>query len=146
MATKTYEQCRDCQTTDPTRLYASRKMPRCHDCQHYQNLLTKATGGGVAFTREQFLAWRNQAGNRACTYCHIDSATLAQLAIVNVRTKRPFEVVGVDRRDNTQPYTLANIVPCCAPCNGIKSGMLTEEEMRIVGAQMSAIWSARLAG
>ncbi len=145
MATpKLYHQCSDCGTTDPQRLYASRKMPRCHDCQHYFNLTTKATGGGVTFTREQFLAWREEEGHRACKYCRITSAELTKLAIVNVRTKRPFEVIGVDRRDNTQPYALDNLVPCCAPCNGIKSGLLTEAEMDTLGPVLAGIWKARL--
>ena len=144
MASKLYQQCKDCQTTDTARLYASRKMPRCQDCQHYYNLTTKATGGGVGFTREEFLAWRQQPGNRACKYCFIDSASLSRLRIVNVRTKRPYEVIGVDRRDNLLPYTLENLVPCCAPCNGIKSGLLTEGEMVQLGSLLRNIWKARL--
>lgn len=145
MAGKLYHQCSDCKTTDPALLYASRKMPRCHDCQHYYNLKTKATGGGVEFTREQFLEWRRQPGHRACKYCQITSADLSRLAILNVRTKRPYEVIGVDRRDNAKPYALDNLVPCCAPCNGIKSGLLTESEMETLGPVLAGIWQARLA-
>jgi hypothetical protein len=53
-----YSGCRDCGTLDPMLLYRSGRMQRCHDCQHYENLTRKGTGGGVEFTREQFVEWR----------------------------------------------------------------------------------------
>ena len=42
-------------------------------------------------------------------------------------------------------YALSNLVPCCAPCNGIKSGLLTEAEMETLGPVLAGIWQARLA-
>lgn len=139
-----YTKCKDCETTDPAKLYRSGKMQYCHDCQHFRNLSSKKTGGGVFFTCEEFRAWRNEPSHQYCRYCQIDSAILTELAIVNVRTKRPFEVLGVDRRDNSLPYTLDNLVPCCAPCNAIKSSILTESEMEKLGPHLRTIWQERL--
>jgi 5-methylcytosine-specific restriction endonuclease McrA len=120
-------------------------MPRCHDCQHYDNLTKKATGGGVEFTREEFVAWkRGDPANRRCAYCGIDGAILVQLGIINVRNKKPYEVIGVDRVDNSRPYRLDNIVACCGPCNAIKGSILTDFEMRLLGPTLRQVWDARL--
>lgn len=138
--------CVDCGTTDPTRHYRSGKMARCHDCQNYLNLSAKKTGGGVEFSREEFLRWKSEDTHRACTYCHIDSETLYRLDVPNVRTGKRQEVVGVDRKDNTLAYTLANIQPCCPLCNAIKGGILTDAEMRALAPSLRQIWTTRLAG
>ena len=140
----TYTKCKECGTQSPNKLYRSGRMALCHDCQHFKNLSLKKTGGGVFFTCEEFRAWRLEPSHQHCRYCGIDSQTLTQLAIVNVRTKRPFEVLGVDRRNNALPYTLANLVPCCAPCNAIKSSILTESEMEILGRSLNQVWMNRL--
>jgi hypothetical protein len=65
--------------------------------------------------------------------------------VLNPRTKKRFEAIGVDRKDNTRPYTLDNITPCCALCNTIKSGILTHAEMTSLGPSLRALWDARLA-
>jgi 5-methylcytosine-specific restriction endonuclease McrA len=120
-------------------------MTRCYDCQNYLNLTTKKTGGGVHFTREEFVAWkRGNVQNRRCAYCGIDSQRLYALRIVNVRTKRSDESIGVDRRDNELPYDLANLVSCCGPCNAIKGSILSDSEMRETGAVLTRLWQARL--
>lgn len=120
-------------------------MPRCYDCQNFLNLTRKATGGGVQFTREDFLAWK-VGRERACTYCGITADALYELAIVNPRNKRRYESIGVDRIDNSVPYSLENIIPCCGPCNAVRGGVLTHEEMRTLGSSLRQIWAARLAG
>jgi hypothetical protein len=56
--------CRDCGTTDPTLHYISGRMKRCYDCQRYLNLSTKKTGGGVEFSREEFLEWVRERPER----------------------------------------------------------------------------------
>jgi hypothetical protein len=81
---------------------------------------------------------------RRCVYCGIDSAQLYSLNVLNPRTKRRYEVIGVDRIDNDQPYDLANLVPCCPLCNQIKSQLLSYEEMRTVGSEVRRLWDARL--
>jgi 5-methylcytosine-specific restriction endonuclease McrA len=121
-------------------------MLRCHDCQHYVNLTKKTTGGGVEFTREEFVAWKRQIpGRRQCVYCGISGDELYALDVVNPRTKKRFEVIGVDRRDNQLPYRLDNVDPCCPLCNQIKSQLLTTAEMHILGPHLRELWRARLA-
>jgi hypothetical protein len=63
--------CRDCSTEDSELHYRSGKMTRCYDCQNYYNLTTKATGGGVNFAREDFVAWK-RSQPRECHYCGFD--------------------------------------------------------------------------
>lgn len=139
--------CKDCSTEDSSLHYRSGRMNRCYDCQNYLNLTTKATGGGVRFSREEFLVWkRSNPAARRCSYCGIDSPQLHGLGVVNVRTKKVYESIGVDRRDNSQPYTVDNIVSCCGPCNAIKSSILTDAEMRKVGRTLADIWRKRLSG
>jgi hypothetical protein len=79
-------------------------MRLCIDCQHFDNLTKKVTGGGVLFTREEFLAWkRADPSRRVCVYCGLDASRLYALGLVNPRTKKRFEVIGVDRIDNEEP-------------------------------------------
>jgi hypothetical protein len=135
--------CRDCRIEDSELHYRSGKMTRCYDCQNYDNLTKKATGGGVNFTREDFVAWK-RAQPRECHYCGLRERDLYRIGVVNVRTKRVMESIGVDRIDNDRPYTLDNIVLCCGPCNAIKSSILTAHEMEILGPAIGEIWAARL--
>ena len=87
--------CVECGTIHPVLHYRSGKMTRCYDCQNYLNLTTKRTGGGVQFSREQFITWkRSSPERRKCSYCGIDSAGLQKLGAVNVRTKGPYESIG----------------------------------------------------
>jgi hypothetical protein len=87
---------------------------------------------------------RASARNRRCAYCGIDSTSLYRLAILNVRNKKPYESIGVDRRNNSKPYTLDNIHSCCGLCNAIKGGILTDSEMRDVGKVLGRLWEVRL--
>jgi hypothetical protein len=66
------------------------------------------------------------------------------LAIVNPRNRKRFESIGVDRRDNTAPYSLGNLVPCCGPCNALRSSILTFDEMVELGPTLRRVWEARL--
>jgi hypothetical protein len=34
---------------------------------------------------------------------------------------------GLDRIDNAKPYTMENVVPCCATCNRAKLNLTVEE-------------------
>jgi 5-methylcytosine-specific restriction endonuclease McrA len=121
-------------------------MPRCVDCQHYKNLLSKSTGGGVEFTAEEFRSWRRDSPlRRRCVFCGVDGEQLYALNILNPRTKKRYEVIGVDRKDNQLPYRLDNIQPCCPLCNGIKSGVLSDAEMLRLGPILREFWDARLA-
>lgn len=135
--------CVDCDTSDPDLHYRSGRMRRCKDCQNYANLLSKTTGGGVTFTREEFVAWK-RAQVRRCYYCTLDESDLFDLGVTNVRTKKTMETIGVDRLDNARNYSLDNIVLCCGPCNAIKSNILSSEEVSRLGPAVLEIWQSRL--
>lgn len=138
--------CQDCETADETLHYRSGKMKRCYDCQNYANLATKKTGGGINFSREEFVTWkRGSPERRRCVYCGIDQAQLYALDILNPRNGSRYEAIGVDRVDNDQPYVLSNLVPCCPLCNQIKSQLLTYDEMMKLGPQLRDLWDARAA-
>lgn len=135
--------CRDCATEDPHLHYRSGRMQRCYDCQNYLNITTKRTGGEVHFTREEFVSWK-RSRPRTCYYCGIDQQDLALLGVVNPRTGRIMESIGVDRIDNHGDYALENLVPCCGACNAIKSSILSSAEMQGLGPALSIIWEKRL--
>lgn len=42
-------------------------------------------------------------------------------------------VSGLDRKDNSVGYILGNVVPCCQPCNFLKSNLSCEEFIYRVG-------------
>ena len=137
--------CEDCGTTDGALLYRSGKMAKCVDCQHFANLKNKKTGGGLSFDRAAFVAWKRESPDRRiCVYCGLTPGELYELDIVNPRTKRRYETLGVDRIDNSRPYDLDNLAPCCPLCNQIKSQLLTYGEMMSLGPHVRAIWVARL--
>lgn len=121
-------------------------MKRCYDCQNFVNLTRKQTGGGIDLTRDAFVGWKRESSDRRrCAYCGLSAEELYELKILNPRNKRQYESIGVDRRDNSLPYRLDNLIPCCGPCNAIKGGVLTESEMRELGGALRKIWLARLA-
>ncbi len=47
---------------------------------------------------------------------------------------------GLDRKDSSVGYILANVVPCCRNCNRVKNSILTYEEMK---AAMNAVMFLR---
>lgn len=51
----------------------------------------------------------------SCTYCGLSPST--------------FQIMGIDRRDNSKGYTSENAVPCCKNCNTRKHTK-TEEEFK----------------
>jgi hypothetical protein len=69
---------------------------------------------------------------------------LYELRVINPRNRKRFESIGVDRIDNDGSYRLSNLVPCCGPCNSIRSSILSHEEMLRIGASMREIWEERL--
>ena len=77
-------------------------------------------------------------------YCGIGVDDLYRLNILNPRTKKRYENIGVDRMDNSRSYELANLIPCCPPCNHVKGHLLTYEEIRAIGPNLRSIWIARL--
>lgn len=50
---------------------------------------------------------------------------------------------GLDRVDNTQDYTIGNIVPCCSICNVMRSTYWTYDEFKQIGAVLSKLNAVR---
>ena len=135
--------CADCGTEERTLLYRSGRMGRCYDCQGYVNLKVKSKGT-LPYDRETFVEWKRAAeSRRRCGYCGIDSAGLYALQVINVRTKKAYESIGVDRIDNARGYELDNIRPCCGPCNAIRGSILTAAEMDVLGPALAELWRRR---
>ena len=78
----------------------------------------KARGYELLLTREQFVAIT--AMN--CTYCGLPPSNVVKAPNGN----GDFVYSGIDRKDNSKGYTLANSVPCCKECNISKSDMSME--------------------
>lgn len=49
----------------------------------------------------------------------------------------------LDRKDNSQGYSLSNCVVCCSQCNYIKGKFLSYQEMLQLGPHLKSIYSAR---
>jgi hypothetical protein len=135
--------CGDCGTEEAALHYRSGRMKRCYDCQAYVNLTVKSKAP-LPYDREAFVAWkRSDPSRRLCSYCGLDAPRLHALGIVNVRTKKVYESIGLDRIDNEQGYELANLRPCCGPCNAIRSTILRPDEMERLGLLLADIWAER---
>lgn len=77
-------------------------------------------------SKEQFY----ELSQMNCSYCELKPSN----------GKIPYMYSGLDRKEPKLGYTMQNVVPCCARCNGIKSDKLSYEEMKIA---MDAIKKAK---
>ena len=73
--------------------------------EKYRNYIYRSitTDRELSISYEEFL---DLVTNYSCYYCGLDNDQL-----------------GLDRVDNSQGYTLENVVPCCRPCNVAKNDM-----------------------
>ena len=123
---------------------------RCTVCVRFGALSSNAQrarrGGdtpGVDITLTGFAEWfANQP--RRCSYCSIPESLL-DLLDLKTQVGLPLSRLGVDRPENTKPYTAHNMVLCCFACNKAKSNTFTESEMRFVGEAVAEAWTRRLA-
>ena len=60
---------------------------------------------------------------QACYYCGITGGNITK----TYNKSRYLANNGIDRKDNTLPYTIDNVVPCCKRCNQAKNDMSFEE-------------------
>lgn len=72
----------------------------------------KARGIGVEITLRDYL----EVAQRPCYYC---GQSLTN-EMPDQHGAGSFRYTGVDRKDNSLPYTVENIVPCCINCNSQK--------------------------
>lgn len=92
--------------------------------KRYDNIVNNARYRNIPckITREEFL----YLSGKPCFYCGLDDASIR----------------GLDRFDNTQGYTLENVVPCCKRCNIAKNNMTVEEFMDLI----NSIYNYRVIG
>ena len=81
-------------------------------CSYKQS--ARARSYAWALTREQFVALTMQA----CAYCGI-----APSQVTRTESGDTYIHSGVDRKDNTEGYSIDNCLPCCTTCNRAKGSM-----------------------
>jgi hypothetical protein len=54
--------------------------------------------------------------------------------------------VGLDRLDNSQGYTMTNVVPCCGVCNVWRADHFTPEEVKVAMAAIQNLRQEKLNG
>ncbi len=87
-------------------------------------------GGKVLFSSSQFIEWyKSQA--LICFYCK-------RKLTFGDRNKdlhgfKGSDKLTIDRKDNSKPYILDNIVLCCRRCNAIKGFRFTHEQLLEIG-------------
>lgn len=82
----------------------------------------------VEFTRQEFVDWDLKQA-RECYYCGVPEAIMTTLPqFYKKRGTGDFYRLTLDRKDNTQNYTLENIVLACPRCNETKGDFFTAEE------------------
>jgi hypothetical protein len=113
-------QCKSCATAERNR--DTRRL------RPYEAVWRSARNGarkvarGWAISFEKFLEIIGN-GNEKCHYCHAP----LQWTKHNVDVGRSGGH-HLDRKDSRLGYTARNVVPCCWPCNNIKSNRLTYEQ------------------
>ena len=81
---------------------------------------------------------------RTCYYCKIpEGAVLRAWKKIYGLGKRGRRL-ELDRKDNSQDYSLGNCVLACAPCNIAKGSLFTSKEFEIVGPAIQKVWYHRL--
>lgn len=70
----------------------------------------------------QFTLTNDEFRQLTTSDCHYCGAAPAQV-MKNGHQRTAFIHNGVDRKDNSQGYTVANSLPCCKVCNTAKSAM-----------------------
>jgi hypothetical protein len=138
--------CPSCHRTEPTLRYSNPNTRKCKDCTRFGNLLlnTKSETKQAfrpTFSLDAFQGWCDKQG-RSCAYCGIAEADVRALNLLN-RKKLRVEALGVDRIDNSQGYTFANMVLCCLGCNEVKGDGFTSADMKILGPAIRSVWDGR---
>lgn len=94
--------------------------------QHYKNRVfsfykknAKRKGQDFEFEYDDFIEMTQQN----CRYCDDPPSNNYKLADDGFE----FKYNGIDRMDNSKGYVAGNVVPCCKPCNTMKSNFTFEE-------------------
>lgn len=91
----------------------------------YWNLRSRAKYSNKEFklSCEEFEIWFNTQ-DKTCHYCGIPLKFGG-----NNKKGNSLDSLTIDRKDNTGPYSIYNIVVCCRKCNTIKGEWFSEKEM-----------------
>jgi hypothetical protein len=93
------------------RLYSNSETKKDNKDLHYKEYVKGAVIRNLEMniTQDQF----NSIVELPCYYCKTSPAL--------------HSITGIDRLDNSKPYTTENVVPCCSICNRMKATMSIEE-------------------
>ncbi|MBC7265733.1 MAG: hypothetical protein QMD76_03210 [Anaerosomatales bacterium] len=146
-------ECPSCGETNSTKRTGRARF--CDDCKTARSLYrTTAANLRSGFNRtnkgscelemdiDEFCKWRKEQILK-CHYCGITEAQIPQVRMKS-QIQRDVRVMGVDRLDSSKGYTADNLAPCCFVCNQIKGDRFSEEEMKQIGAGITAVWEKRL--
>ena len=81
---------------------------------------------------------------KICHYCGIDEETYQRLELIYTLQGTKFKKLGVERVNPRRGYEEGNIVWCCSPCNNAKNFYFTEDEGKLLGKTISAIYQSWL--
>lgn len=131
--------CKSCRSKENQDLWKTEEYRKCqrgyamhwrkkYPINHrYSTLLRRKTP--VEFSLDEFKEWWAKQ-LPVCSYCRQE---LINGAGTNQRGKEVVSnMLSIERKDNSKPYTLDNIAFACYRCNQIKGRWLTEREMKKV--------------
>lgn len=79
--------------------------------------------------QDAFITWYTDA-LKECAYCSVSEQMIQ---------KHGYPRFDIDRKDSALPYMLSNITLACRICNKVKSNVLTEAEMKIIGKRVISL-------
>lgn len=103
---------------------------------------TKKIGGDFW----DFYNWYISA-DQCCHYCKITQEQIDKLHILGINNKRTTRgrTLEIDRKIADESYSnIKNLTYSCYWCNNAKTDTFTEEEFKIIGLAIGAIWKQRL--
>jgi len=81
----------------------------------------------LLITKDEFIKWYNNQ-TKTCAYCGLSIEEYLKINKHLNRYMQKAKRLGVDRKDNTLPYSENNIALCCPNCNRLKGYFFDGEE------------------
>ena len=115
--------CRECSYRE-TPMFARSQKPSGWNArtQAYHRVKNAAEDRGIEFfiSKDEFYL----LSSRDCSYCGRPPSNLCSAK--SIKTGE-YKYSGMDRLDSSGPYSIENVVPCCAECNRGKQSMTIKE-------------------